>query len=266
MKTITFQAGRYHRKFFFGDDFYRENGVEDHSLRLAGAGMDKTLLTFADAGRDVPEDLSEGKVGTFRSYTVFVTGRHVEIEDLTIENAAGDGLNVGQAIALYADADEVLCRHVHLIGHQDTLFMSPLPEKVREPNGFRGPREKDPRRMTRQRYTDCIIEGNVDFIFGGANAVFEHCLIRCLPRGHEKVQGYVCAPCTPWTEEGFVFIDCTFENGGCPDGSVYLGRPWRPGGAAVFRHCTFGPHIHPDLFARWNETTTDEEMKRFRIE
>ena len=67
--------------------------------------------------------------------------------------------------------------NVNLYGNQDTLFTAPLPLQEREQNGFRGPRENTPRLDTVQYYKNCTIRGNIDFIFGGANAVFDTCTL-----------------------------------------------------------------------------------------
>ena len=70
-----------------------------------------------------------GKLGTFRSYSVFIDTHDVTLQNLTIENASGDSLTHGQAIALYADGDRLVIDSCRLIGHQDTLFTGPLPPK-----------------------------------------------------------------------------------------------------------------------------------------
>ena len=77
-----------------------------------------------------------GKLGTFRSYSVFINTHDVTLQNLTIENASGDSLTHGQAIALYADGDRLVIDSCRLIGHQDTLFTGPLPPKEIEPDGF----------------------------------------------------------------------------------------------------------------------------------
>ena len=112
-----------------------------------------------------------------------------------MENTAGDGADRGQALAVYADASRVCMVDVSLHGNQDTLFTAPLPLAVRQKNGFRGPRENTPRQDTKQYYRDCEISGNIDFIFGGANAVFDHC--RIVPVAHRGVTSYIAAASTP---------------------------------------------------------------------
>ncbi|MNJ01780.1 Pectinesterase B precursor [compost metagenome] len=51
---------------------------------------------------------------------------------------------------------------------------------------------------------DCYLEGDVDFLFGPATAVFERCHIHCKRDG-----GYLTATNTPEeTPVGYVFLDC----------------------------------------------------------
>ena len=252
--------------------------LEASSILLRGAGMDKSVLSNGDGGYDLMPD--GRKRGTFRSYTAFLSGQDVTVKDLTIENTAGDGRIHGQAVALYADAERFTCKRVHLKGHQDTLFMSPLPEKEREPDGFKGPRQNTPRVPTLQYYEDCLIEGDIDFIFGGADVIFRNCEIRSLFRpalesdsdrpvrrtlSGVPVQGFVCAPCTSKGSHGFEFIDCRFTTDSCPDGSVYLARPWRPYGKAYFKNCIFGKHIAPERFAGWDDPLQVDPTADFRI-
>ena len=45
--------------------------------------------------------------GTFRSYTVLVDGDNIKFKNCTFENTAGKGEDVGQAIALYLDGDNI---------------------------------------------------------------------------------------------------------------------------------------------------------------
>jgi pectinesterase len=205
---------------------------------------------------------------------------------------------------LYSDFEKVTCKNVHFKGHQDTLFLSPLPDQEREADGFKGPRQNTPRIMTTQYFENCIIEGDIDFIFGGADAVFKDCTILSLYRpplssiieetpacgseadqsllqkalaekrsGHSfrltsagvPVQGFVCAPCTPPDGNGFHFIHCDFTTDCCPDGSVYLARPWRPYAKVTFEDCSFGPHIAPEKFAGWNDIHIVEPTAKFQI-
>ena len=161
---------------------YREKLVcEKKDITLAGAGMDATRLVWNDGGK-LPHP--DGRpTHTFRSYTAFFSGEKLRVEDMTIENDAGPGAKAGQAIAAYVDSARAAFDRVRLLGNQDTLFCAPLPEKEREKDGFLGPRGLAPRRTSAQYYHACEIAGDIDFIFGGADALFEHCTLRTVDNG-----------------------------------------------------------------------------------
>lgn len=198
-----------------------------------------------------------GTRGTFRTYTVLVDAAEVTLRNLTIENDAGDGREVGQAIALYADGDRLVVDACEILGHQDTLFCGPLPPREVKPGGFVGPKQFAPRVVGRQYYRRCRIAGDVDFIFGGACAYFEGCEIVSLDRGTEP-NGYVTAASTPEGEPyGFVFHGCSFTSEAAA-GTVYVGRPWREWAQTVLVDCWLGAHIAPSGWFDWNKPAAHE--------
>lgn len=209
-----------------------------------------TILTYDDKALAIHED--GVKYGTFRSYSVFIDADNVTLANLTIENTAGSGPKVGQAVALYADGDCLSFENCRLLGHQDTLFTAPLPPHTYEAGGFRGPKESAPRRDGRHYYKNCYICGDVDFIFGSAAAFFEGCEIFSLRRGSE-IGGYVTAPSTPEGKRyGYIFNNCRFTSD-CPPESVYLGRPWRDFAKVVIMNSFLDAHIHKEGWHDWNK-------------
>ena len=232
-----------------GPGIYREKLVcEKQNITLRGAGADQTRIVWGDGGK-LPHP--DGRpTHTFRSYTAFFSGENLTVEDLTIENDAGPGAQVGQAVAAYVDSARAVFRRVKLLGNQDTLFCAPLPEKEREKDGFLGPRGLAPRRASAQYYHKCEIAGDIDFIFGGADALFEQCTLRTVD--NHIPHSYVTAPSGKADGLGFVFWDCDFVSD-CPAGSVYLGRPWRPEGKTAVLDCRLGAHIAPEGFSPWND-------------
>ena len=161
-------------RFYIRHGIYEERPfIELADYVIEGEYRNATVITASVGGRDPWP--GEVKTGTFRSATLFLGGGRAVVRNLTVQNNAGDGAKAGQALAVYADASRVLMENVNLYGNQDTLFTAPLPLQEREKNGFRGPRENTPRLDTVQYYKNCTIRGNIDFIFGGANAVFDAC-------------------------------------------------------------------------------------------
>jgi pectinesterase len=190
------------------------------------------------------------KRGTFRSYTVLVDGDNVRFKNCVFENTAGKGEDVGQALALYLDGDNIILENCVLRGHQDTLFLAPLPEKEVIPGGFLGPKQFTERKRRTFYFKNCRIEGGVDFIFGGATAYFDDCEFVSVE------EGYVFAPSTPKdVEVGFVARNCRFTaNKNVPEKSCFIARPWRDFAAVEIIDCYLGEHINPQGFDDWGKT------------
>ena len=241
-----------------GPGIYREKLVcEKRCITLRGAGADKTKLVWGDGGKLPHKD---GRpTHTFRSYTAFFSGETLCVEDMTIENDAGPGAKAGQAVAAYVDSTRAVFRRVKLLGSQDTLFCAPLPEKEREKDGFLGPRGLAPRKPTAQYYTDCEIAGDIDFIFGGGDALFENCVIRTVD--NRIPHSYVTAPSGKADGLGFVFWSCDFVSD-CPPGSVYLGRPWRADAACYWLDCALSDEVCADGWDNWRDPE-NEKTARF---
>lgn len=222
---------------------------------LEGEGADATLIVWQDAATDPAPD--HGKRGTFRTATLRTDGEQITLCGLHIRNDAAPRERAGQAIALYADGDGFTCRDCRLSGAQDTLFTAPLPLKEMQPGGFVGPKQFALRIPQRQVYQRCRIEGDVDFIFGGAAAWFEDCdLVSIDGRGDTSAPttGYVTAASTPEGQVyGYVFHRCRFLSEGCSPQSVYLGRPWRPHARTVLLNCFLGEHIRPEGWHDWGK-------------
>ncbi len=222
---------------------------------LKGAGPDKTHILWQDAATDPMEDI--GRLGTFRTATLRTEGEMITLTDLHIGNTAAPRESVGQCIALYAEGNGLRCTNCRLTGGQDTLFTAPLPPRENLKNGFVGPRQFAPRIPQYQVYDQCRIEGDVDFIFGGAAAWFEQCDIVSIDsrqRRDQPYRGYATAASTPQGQRfGYVFKHCRFLGEDVPDGSVYLGRPWREYARTVLLECELGSHIHPEKWHDWGK-------------
>ena len=219
---------------------YLRPGVYREAVRISG---DKPFITLIGEGDvKISYDNYAGRkrengdmTGTFRSATVSVYANHFTAKNITFENFFdGDGGAGGrQALAFYGSGEHLVLENCRFLGKQDTLYT----------------------RDGSQYYKDCYIEGDVDFIFGAARTYFENCTIRSLVmerRRSGEAQGYVAAPSTFLAQKyGYVFKDCKLISD-CPEGTVYLGRPWHAGsdpfavGYATYIHCELGAHIHPD--------------------
>lgn len=214
---------------------YREMVTIPHNkFRLHIVGEDP-LTTVISWGK-YAEQLWAGtdrKIGTSGSASVYIHSSYVTVENLTIENTAGDGKEIGQAVALFTDGDFLFFKNCRLLGNQDTLYTY-------------GRYGKDGG-VKRNYYLDCYIEGTTDFIFGPSICYFENCLI------HSKKNSYVTAASTfEGQKYGYVFTGCTLTADEGID-KVYLGRPWGAYARTVFLNCELGGHIVREGWHNWNK-------------
>lgn len=232
--TLAARAGRPFRIRVEAGTWTEKLDLTVPDVTITGAGP-ATVLTFgAAAGLPAPD----GKPwGTGRTATLSLRAPGTVLERITIRNGfdylanrASGAVPGAQAVALLVDrgADRTLVRDCAIEGYQDTLYV-----------------------QARSLFERCRIAGSTDFVFGGGAAWFAQCRIvsRAVP-GAEP-QGYVAAPSTPASQRfGLVFADCRLEReDGVPDGSVWLGRPWRAGGnmaltgSATFLRCWMDAHV-----------------------
>ncbi|MCH5286902.1 MAG: hypothetical protein J1E43_05750 [Christensenellaceae bacterium] len=235
------------------DEYHERVIVNKDNIRIIGEARDRTVITTSRCAKDLDENGQEK--GTFLSYTMLVTGNHVEVENLTIRNDAGDGREVGQAVAVYAAGDRGVWHNCRMIAHQDTLFCGPtMPSVQQDALPHRVPDGKPvvndcPPVTGRQYFEDCFIQGDVDFIFGSYRCWFERCTLFMNERG-----GWYTAANTPEVSpHGFVFHRCRLT-GACGEGMAYLGRPWRAYARTVFLDCEMDEHVNAVGFEDWDET------------
>ena len=214
---------------------YREEVIIPHNkfrLHISGDGADRTLITFGKYAKQ-DWDVTGSPVGTSGSASVYVHASYVTFEDLSFENSAGEGKEIGQAVAVFTDGDFLFFHRCRFIGNQDTLYTY---GRYGKDGGIK-----------RNYFLDCYIEGTTDFIFGPSIAYFENCTI------HSKKNSYVTAASTlPGQTYGYVFRNCRLTADPGID-KCYLGRPWGAYAKTVFIDCWLGGHILPDGWHDWEK-------------
>lgn len=212
---------------------YIKNGVYNEKIELPatntdvifiGESVEKTVIVFNDySGR--------GKLTTFTSFTAKISGNRFVAQNISFVNAAGP---VGQAVALYVDADKAIFKNCRFIGNQDTIFAAG--------------------ENARQYFVDCYIEGTTDFIFGPSTAVFQNCTIKA------KSDSYLTAASTTEGKKfGFVFLDCNI----IADTSVkkfFLGRPWRANARTAFIRCTLPKQLVKEGWNNWSNPENEKTV------
>jgi len=163
--------------------------------------------------------------------TVLVTGNDFSAANIAFQNTGGDGS--GQAVALMAKGQRQQFRDCRFLSYQDTLYTN----------------------TGTQYFRDCFIQGDTDYIFGDATAVFENCTMNNAAEGTA-----VTAPRTPQnTRYGFVFLGGSLTanptTSTVRNNHVYLGRPWGPYAAAAFLKVAMGAHIEVDGWTTMSDNT-----------
>ncbi len=108
-----------------------------------------------------------------------------------------------------------------------------------------------PCKLARSYYSDCLIAGNVDFIFGDGAAVFDHCEIHSTSHGG----GFLTAQSRNSADQKdsvYVFNHCTLTAEPGMSKNIFLGRPWRPYAKVVYLHTVMGAHIDPAGWHEWH--------------
>jgi pectinesterase len=191
------------------------------NIVFAGATGTATDVVIT-ASRPQSTDGSDG------SATVWLGSKDIEMRHLTIRNDYNESANgSSQALALYVKADRQRFRNVRIIGDQDTLLVHGT---------------------VRAYFYKSYIEGDVDFIYGSGTSVFDNCEIFSSTRNSSN-NGYVTASATPGARAYGILITNSRLTSDGGAGTVYLGRPWHPGGdttanpQVLIRDSVLGAHV-----------------------
>ncbi|MGW7543289.1 pectinesterase family protein [Streptomyces sp. NPDC054770] len=214
-------------------------GKEELTLRGASRDPRAAVIVYDNANGTQKPDGS-GTYGTAGSATFTSAAPGLAVRDLTLANdwlrADHPDITGTQAVAAYLTGDRTHVENVRFLAHQDTLFADTTELASFDRQFFRG----------------CYIEGDVDFVFGRAVAVYAHCHFRTLQRDVTFTpKGMVFAPSTARANpHGFLAVRCRFSSG-AEDGAYKLARPWVPTyettawPSLVVRDSLIGPGIDP---------------------
>ena len=207
-------------------------------ITLHGTGSSASAVVLVErhaSGSTKPDGSTYGTAG---SATVIIAAANTTVSNLTMSNdfdEAANNLSAEQAVAVNTSGDRVQFDGVRMLGNQDTLLVNTSGTALR-------------RLYVRNSY----VEGDVDFIFGGGTMVFQNGEIRSLTRGSSSNNGYITAAATNINNKfGYLFWG-THLTSNAPAKTVYLGRPWHPGGdvnaiaQVLYRGVTMDAHIRDD--------------------
>ncbi|MDN0195032.1 pectinesterase family protein [Streptomyces sp. S.PNR 29] len=208
-------------------------------LTLRGATRDpRDAVIVYDNANGTPKPDGSGTYGTAGSATFTSAAPGLTVRDLTLANdwlrADHPDITGTQAVAAYVTGDRSSFENVRFLAHQDTLFADTSALDA----------------FDRQYYRRCHIEGDVDFVFGRATAVFEQCHFHTLRRDVDFTpKGMVFAPSTARANpHGILAVRCRITSG-AEDAAYKLARPWVPSyettarPSLVVRETRIGPGI-----------------------
>ncbi|MFI0514089.1 pectinesterase [Streptomyces canus] len=210
-------------------------------LILRGAVRDPSATVIVhDNANGTPKPDGSGTYGTAGSATFTSAAPGLTVRDLTLANdwlrADHPEITGTQAVASYTYGDRTLFENVRLLAHQDTLFV--------ETTALAS--------FDRQYFRRCYIEGDVDFVFGRATAVFEECHFHTLQRDVDFTpKGMVFAPATARANPYGILAVRSRITSDAEDGAYKLARPWVPSyettawPSLVVRDSWIGPGIDP---------------------
>lgn len=210
-------------------------------------GRKKTNLWFLGEGRGrtiISGQLSVGhdQITTFHTAAFAATGTGFVARDISFVNEAGPGNH--QAVALRVGADHAVVYRCEIKGYQDTLYVH----------------------SQRQFFRECDIYGTVDFIFGNAAVVFQHCTMwarkpmplqkntitaqnRKDPNQNTGISIHAC--------EARPTLDLAPVKASYP---TYLGRPWKIFSRVVYMELFLDDHIDPSGWLAWNATSPVDNL------
>ncbi|MBD9725452.1 pectinesterase family protein [Streptomyces caniscabiei] len=184
---------------------------------IGASGNARDVVVVYDNAAGTPKP-GGGTYGTTGSATTLVQGAGFTARDITFANdwlrADHPGVTGTQAVAVKVQGDRSAFFRCRFLGHQDTLYADSMALGA----------------FARQYFRDCYAEGDVDFVFGRATAVFEHCRFHTLTRTDlaSAPFGFVFAPSTAGANPRGYLVSRSRITSEAPDGHYKLARPWVP--------------------------------------
>lgn len=200
--TITLKNGHYHEMLFLRGK---------NKLTIKGESRDGVVIEFdnndgLNPGSGASSPAGSGVVTGGRALLLVEDADLLTLASLTIHNTHLKNGKGDQAETIYFNSPErLVATHVNFISRQDTVLV----------NGY-------------SWFYDCLIAGDVDFIWGYAHAaLFENSEIRTVSDNTNASKGgyLVQARSRLPTDRGYVFLNSRLTRGaGVPDGKTTLAR------------------------------------------
>ncbi|KAL7151032.1 hypothetical protein ABFS83_04G004300 [Erythranthe nasuta] len=207
---------------------YREKVNIPRTMRfvtLVGNGSVPPTIT----GNDTASSTVGGR--TFQSATVAVDADYFMAINVKFENTAPHvvGTVGGQAVALRISGTKAAFYNCSFYGSQDTLY---------DHKGL-------------HYFSNCFIQGSVDFIFGYGTSLYENCYLNSVTKKIASVTAQKRSNSS--ISSGFSFKNCTVSG----TGSIYLGRAWGDYSRVVFSYTYMDKVVLSQGWSDWGKTSRD---------
>ncbi|KAI4306151.1 hypothetical protein L6164_029452 [Bauhinia variegata] len=201
-------------------------------IYLKGAGSNSTIIDWNDASQ------------TNTSATLTVSASDFLAKDVAIKNSYNLLPRPQNEIISAAKKPAVA---VELVGDRAAFFFCTfqgVQDTVFDENG-------------RHYFHKCTIQGEIDFIFGNGQSLYQQCVIEYVP-GPEGYIGFITAQGrkTIHQTSGFVFDRCIITG----KGQVYLGRAYGVFSRVIIANSTLNDVVYPIGWSAWDSKGHEERL------
>ncbi|MBU3178676.1 pectin esterase [Clostridium estertheticum] len=219
-----------------------KNGIYEEQVTISkpfitiiGESKQNTILTYHTANGDSKPN--GGTYGSADCAALTVAANDFNAQNITFENShlKTTGKDV-QASCVYTYGDRLTFTNCNFYSGQDTVCAYSYGVN-----------------KSRVYFKNCFIQGSVDFIWGGASALFDTCTLNNIRDG-----GMYTAANTPNGQQfGYAFLNCTLTAKADPNytshtnprwgtpSTVYLGRTYGDYCHVSYINCTLAAPINP---------------------
>ena len=154
-----------------------------------------------------------------------VNANDIALDNLTVTNTTPQGGSQAFALMMETGNKRFICNNSEISSFQDTILVNTSDNTA--------------------YFRDTLIQGDVDFIWGGGNCFFTNCEIRSL----RATGGYVTQARTAANSNGMSFVKCDFTVPGPGYANCLFGRALTiPNGNVALINC----RIDTSAYAGWN--------------
>ncbi|KAH9812850.1 family 8 carbohydrate esterase [Melampsora americana] len=232
LKNLTVEARNVTQTIFIYPGTYNEKLIVDYKGPLKIMGFTADRHNFGRNVVNINGSMGAKQAGSNElSATVRIIKNDFSMYNINVYNSYGHQGHLSQAIALSGTGSRQAYYACSFFGYQDTLLTL---------NGY-------------HYYSECYIQGAIDFIFTQKAVVwFEKATIGSIAAGVISANGRNDAI----NPSRYVFNRAKVISKGAAAGSVYLARPWGNYSRTTFQFSYLSEVVNPLAWRVWQEDDT----------